>query len=153
MDKIVLFMFSLVLPGCAARDSRETTDKMDKESNIAELSGTKWSYKIADGCINTYSFKADSQYVFYSCEMEDTYYGKYFVQDDTLNLYEYVTATDSLLPADSPERNDQAKFKVIMVDGKLKHIARLVQVNGVWEKSDFTFPENYLYVKVDSAGD
>lgn len=151
MDKIILLMFILFLPGCAARDSKETTDKMGKQENIPELSGTEWSHKIAEGCVNTYSFKADSQYVFYSCEMEDTYYGKYFVQDDTLNLFEYVTAVDSLLAADSPERNEHAKFKVVMVDGKLKHIARLVQVNGVWEKSDFIFPENYLYVKSGSS--
>lgn len=147
LHKVVLLILILCLSNCARRDGKETTQSTSGQKTIPELLGTRWSYKITDGCINTYHFKADSQYVFYSCEMEDQYYGRYFVQGDTLNLHEYAAAADSLLPADSPERNEQAKFKVVMVNDKLRHVVRLVQVNGVWEKSNFIFPENYLYVK------
>lgn len=150
MNKAILILF-LPFLSCSMKNNQsqehETIDSQKNQLSMDDLQGGKWSYKIADGCINTYQFKPDSLYVFYSCEMEDTYYGKYFVKNDTLHLKEYATATDSLLSTDSPERSEKAKFKVIMVDNKLKHILRIEEVNGVWRKSNFSFPENYLYVK------
>jgi hypothetical protein len=149
--KIKFLMLVLLLSDCETQSNKETINQSGQQVTSGEpmtqLSDTKWSYKIAEGCINTYHFKSDSQYVFYSCEMEDAYYGKYFVQNDTLHLYEYVTATDSLLSADSPERSEQAKFQLILVAGKLKHLARFEKINGIWQKSNFVFPENYVYTK------
>jgi hypothetical protein len=151
MNKAI-FLSCLSFLSCSLKNEQskkpETNDSQ-KHHQIStdDLQGTKWSCKIADACINTYQFKPDSLYIFYSCEMEDTYYGKYFVKNDTLHLDEYATATDSLLSTDSPERSEKAKFKVIMADNKLKHVVRLEEVNGVWKKSNFSFPENYLYVK------
>jgi len=149
MNKFILLSFLSFL-ACNQKNNQSKepeTINSQNQMSMDDLQGAKWSYKIADGCINTYQFKPDSLYVFYSCEMEDTYYGKYFVKDDTLHLDEYATATDSLLSIDSPERSEKAKFKVIMVENRLKHIVRLEEVNGVWRKSNFSFPENYLYVK------
>ena len=149
IDKIVLLILILCLSNCAGRDGKETTQKKNGQNTIPELLGTKWSYKIADGCINTYHFKADSQYVFYSCEMEDRYYGRYFVQGDTLNLHEYAAAADSLLPADSPERNEQAKFKVLRshllsVVGMLFILtpSHMISKKSAWSACHYFFPRS-----------
>lgn len=148
---ISLIMLSFLL-GCQSSSNK----KNDAEPNeglakMPELEGTQWQFKIADNCINYYQFKSDSNSIYYSCESEDKYYGKYYIENDTLYIHNFVTDTDSLLsPMDSEHRSAPAKYKLILKDNKLKHVERWSYSvrQDSWSKDNFNFDEDYLFEKV-----
>ena len=133
--------------------TKQNDCKIDKknESKIPLLEDTKWQFKIAEDCVNYYHFKADSNCVYYSCETEDKSYGKYFVKQDTLHIYEFVTDSDSLLTKEDIEhRSQQAKYKIVFESEKLKHIERWSYSGAKkkWTKDNFEFGDNFLFEKV-----
>ncbi|MDZ4210234.1 MAG: hypothetical protein U1C59_00815, partial [Methylotenera sp.] len=86
-----------------------------------------------------------------SCESNDKYYGTYLVKDDTLYIHNIGTDTDSLLSSSESERKSQeAKYKIICVNGKLKYIERWSYSISMekWIKDDFQFDDNFLFEKV-----
>ncbi len=118
---------------------------------IGKLEGTRWSYQIAEGCINYYHFKADSNSVYYSCESDDKYYGKYYIKEDTLYIHNFVTDTDSLLSSmESEHRSQQAKYKLILEANKLKHVERWSYsvTKELLTKDNFDFGDDFLFEKV-----
>jgi len=117
--------------------------------NKQELSKTKWECKIVEGCINFYEFNSDSSFIFYSCEMEDEYFGNYYFRGDTLVLDQKGSIYDKDLPKESTERVDRKQYKAIIKNDKLKHLSTSNWVNGKWVKSDFKFDDAYSYKKVD----
>ncbi|WP_410877605.1 hypothetical protein [Myroides sp. DW712] len=112
--------------------------------NLAE---TKWQCEIEKDCINTYYFKLDHTYVFYSCEMDTTYYGTYKQEDGFLMIHE----TNSM---DTPSTSfEQALYKMKNVDTCLIHIERSEWNAGKWIPSTFVFDEQYRYCKVESVNE
>jgi hypothetical protein len=154
--KNTLFLFIMIIIFACNPRTKSPTIKIRDENLIKpkpfrSLVGTKWSYQITEGCINTYYFFEDTKYSFYSCEIEDTFYGDYKIENDTLILHEYITSGDSLLAENSPHRSEPAIYKLILFDGRLKLVSRYEYLNDRWKKSDFVFPESNLYSKSDST--
>lgn len=152
MKRFIALLLLCILFGCQ-NSSNIKNDAKPKESfaEMPELEGTQWEFKIADDCINYYQFKSDSNSIYYSCESEDKYYGKYYVENDTLFIYNFVTDTDSmLLPMDSEHRSQQAKYKLVLKTGKLKLVERWSYSDAMdsWTKDNFDFGEDFLFEKV-----
>lgn len=129
----------LLLVSCGSKYKQE----LQKE-NI--LSGTKWEYKIADGCTNSYKFNSDGSFIFYSCEMEDEYFGSYYFKRDTLFIDQKGIVYDAELPEESTERK---LYELVIKDNELKHLSVSDWVKEEWVKSDFKFDDSYLYKKVN----
>ena len=55
-----------------------------QEPNI--ISGTKWTQKVNEEAYNYLIFKSDSSYFEYDCEMDEKYYGTYYLKNDSLIL-------------------------------------------------------------------
>jgi len=137
--------------GSPSNQSNNQSTASEKKSSMPSLLNTKWQLEIADDCINYYLFKADSSSIYYSCETEDISYGKYFVKEDTLYIHEFVTDRDSLLsPVESEHRSEQAKYKLIIKDDKLKHVERWSYraSKDIWTKDDSPFGDNLLFERV-----
>lgn len=152
MERFIALIILCFLFGCQ-NSSEKKSDAASKESlaEMPELEGTQWQFKIADDCINYFVFLKDSNSVYYSCETEDKSYGKYYVNADTLYIHEYVTDSDSLLSANESEyRSEQAKYKLILKDNRLKHIERwsYSAVKDLWTKDNVDFGEDFLFEKV-----
>ena len=141
---ITIIIFLHLLISCNTRHKKEF-----KKENTLVLSNTKWECQIAENCINYYEFKSDSSYTFYSCEMEDEYFGNYYFKGDTLVLDEKGSIYDKDLPKESSHRSERLLYEKIIKDGKLKSLFVSDWVNGKWVKSDFKFDDAYSYKKVD----
>ncbi|MFW5757244.1 MAG: hypothetical protein ACOCYO_01040 [Bacteroidota bacterium] len=135
----------------------ETNKRLSQKSKNSEtithsfIEGTIWQFQIAEDCINTYTFKKDSTHVYYSCESNTKYYGNYYVDNDTLFIHNTVTNTDSLLtPEEINHRCQEAKYKLILVENKLKHIERIKYSARMdaWVRDDFQFDDDFLFEKV-----
>lgn len=153
MERFILLFF-IVLFGCQS-SSNKKNNMIEKESvsQMPELEGTQWEFKIADGCINYYQFKSDSNSIYYSCESIDKYYGKYYIENDTLYIHNFITDNDSLLSSmECEHRSQQAKYKLVIKSGKLKHIERwsYSKVKDLWTKDNVVFAEDYLFERVDN---
>jgi hypothetical protein len=149
---IVLFFFGTIFFSCQNTSSqKDGLTPAESISNMPSLEGTKWQFKIADDCINYYLFKSDSNCIYYSCESDDKYYGKYYIKDDTLYIQNFVTDTDSLLSSmESEHRSQRAKYKLILEDNKLKHVERWSYsvTKNLWTKDNFDFGDDFLFEKV-----
>jgi hypothetical protein len=149
---IVLIFFGTIFFSCQnASSQKDGLTTAESISNMPSLEGTKWQFKIADDCINYYLFKSDSNSIYYSCESDDKYYGKYYIKDDTLYIQNFVTDTDSLLSSmESEHRSQRAKYKLILEDNKLKHVERWSYsvTKDLWTKDNFDFGDDFLFEKV-----
>ncbi|MDM1046610.1 hypothetical protein HX004_08365 [Myroides sp. 1354] len=105
------------------------------------LAGTKWECKIEKDCVNVYKFLTDTTFEFYSCEMEETYYGEYYFENNFLMIYE----KGSYEPSDYYE---QKLFKVCIKDNYLQRLSLSYMEKGKWVKSKFVFDDTYKYMKV-----
>jgi hypothetical protein len=138
--------------GCQSSSKRDNSQSEDKEKlNISSLENTKWQLKIADNCVNYFMFKESGNMIYYSCETEDRSYGTYFIKDDTLNIHEFITDSDSLLVSyETEHRSQEAKYKLVLIGNKLKHIERWTYTvsKKKWEKESIQFDDGFLFEKV-----
>lgn len=149
---LTLFFLGTLFFSCQNSSNKNdcliTNERMSK---MPFLEDTKWQFRIEDDCINYYLFKTDSNSIYYSCESDDIYYGKYYIKDDTLYICNFVTDTDSLLSSmESGHRSQRAKYKLILEDNKLKHVERWSYSvpKDLWIKDDFDFGNDFLFEKV-----
>lgn len=115
------------------------------------LENTKWAFRVADDCINYLLFLEDSVSIYVSCETDDETYGKYFVQADTLYIHEnLIKSNSSSSENECGHSSEQAKYKLVLSSGKLKHIERwsFSEVKDLWIKDNFGFDDDYLFEKV-----
>ena len=143
MRNLVIFSLFLIT-SCSTQNKQGI-----KEGNTLKLSKTKWECKIAEGCINFYEFKSNSSFIFYSCEMENEYFGDYYFRGDTLILDQKGSIYDKDLPEQSIHKAERKRYEAIIKDGKLKHLFVSDWINEEWIKSEFIFDDAYLYKKVD----
>jgi hypothetical protein len=152
MKRFIAICVLLIQIGCNNSSKINNHSSVNESAaEIPDLVGTRWEFKITDNCINYYQFNADSSSICYSCASQDKYYGKYYVKGDTLYIHEYVTDTDStLLPMDSEHRSQQAKYKLVLKNGKLKHIERwsYSEALDTWTKDNVVFREDFLFERV-----
>lgn len=154
MNKCYFLILCVILLGsCNQRNSGKVekyTGNSISQIQLATFINTKWECKVAEGCISYYSFGTNGKSIFYSCESEDKYYGSYLVNNDTLYIHNFVTDRDSLLPKESDHRSQEAKYKLILVNGKLKHVERWVfsKANSLWEKDSFKFNDSSTFERV-----
>jgi len=142
---IMMIAFLYLFMSCNSQNKQE----LEKENTLV-LSKTKWECKIAEGCVNYYEFKSDSNYIFYNCEMEgDIYFGDYYFRGDTLILDRKGSVYDKDLPKESIHRVTRKLYKALIEDDKLKHLSTSDWISDKWVKSDFKFDDSYSYKKVD----
>lgn len=118
-----------------------------KTISLDEIKETKWSIKIAEGCTNTLHFKNDLTYLEYNCEMEDTLFGIFKIEDEYLILKQEGSVYDKLYDEDSQHRIGKAEFKLGLQNEKLKFLEKKDFFQGKWVKSKHKFPEDYYYHK------
>lgn len=153
MKRFTGLLFLSFLLNCQ-NTSNQNDDKTSKESisNMPVIENTKWQYKMTDNCKNYYTFKADSSSIYYSCETDEKYYGKYYIEEDTLYIHNFVTDKDSLLSSmESRHKSQQAKYKLIIDSNKLKHVERWTYSleKEKWTKDNFNFSDEFLFEKVE----
>ena len=151
---VMLLLIGCIVSGCKNRATEEQHSSADQILDMRSLLNTKWQFQVADGCTNYYIFKKDSSSVYYSCESDEKYYGKYFVKDDTLYIHNFVTDTDSLLsPIESEHKSQESKYKLVFKGNRLKHLERWSYSisNDSWTKDDFKFDEDFLFEKVEQG--
>jgi hypothetical protein len=106
------------------------------------LNNTKWVSKVVEGCINIYHFRTKGNYIYYSCEQEDTSYGKFYFRGDTLILDERSCAHDS------DERIERSMYKLIIKSDTIRYISRYDWRVNHFQKSDFEFDKETFFTKV-----
>ena len=143
--KYLFFIFSIILViGCNyPKTSKCIRSNLTQLENIP-LAETKWQCKIAEGCINVYEFKIDGNYKFYSCEMEDSFYGSYFFIQDTLILDEKGNTNHV---SDEKYNVSRKRYYAVIKDCKLTHLKMYEFFNGKFVLSNFKFDEKYYYTK------
>ncbi len=138
---------------CSCGQSKTAKDNTSNvnvdEMQVYSLENTKWECKIDEGCVNMYEFKADSSFLFYSCEMEDTLFGEYYFKKDTLILDEKGSIYDKNYPENSIHRIGRKMYWVSINGNKLSHLKMSEWVNDKFEKSNFKFDSKYYYNKVE----
>ncbi|MDM1046614.1 hypothetical protein HX004_08395 [Myroides sp. 1354] len=107
-----------------------------------DLEGTKWQCVIEENCVNQYRFVTVDTFEFYSCEMEETYYGTYYFEDNFLMIYEKGSYEES------DDYYEQKLFKTVIEDNYLKHLTLNYLEKGKWVKSKFVLEDKYKYYKV-----
>jgi hypothetical protein len=133
---IILFLYLFV--SCNTENKKEV-----KREQTYKLEKTKWICKIADNCTNYYEFKTKNSFIFYSCEMEDEYFGNYYFKGDTLVIDQKGSVYDKDLPKESIHKTERKQYKLLIKDNKLKHLFMSDWVNEKWIKSDFKFDGSY----------
>ncbi|MEM6815450.1 MAG: hypothetical protein AAF600_13870 [Bacteroidota bacterium] len=123
MNKIIILFLILSLFACSSSSKKIETNEpkadIQKPEKIPSLVETKWRFKIVDSVYNIYEFKPESNFKYLNAELEDTFYGSYKVENDTLYVFSNTSVTDSLLSEESPHRSLKTKSKLIMKDGSL----------------------------------
>lgn len=120
-----------------------------QQKKLPSLANTRWEYKIAEGCINSYDFKSDSTFLYYSCEQEDSLFGNYFFKNDTLFIDKKGSIYDKAYKKDSPHRYERKRYAAIISDNQMKHLYFEEIINRDWKKSDFKLSQENLYKKVE----
>lgn len=113
-------------------EDNNTVETVSLSQPIPSLAGTKWEYVIAENCINSYFFKVDSTYEFYSCEMEDTFAGAYFIEGDTLILIEDNLKDVYSNDGSVSQEKEKIRFKGIFEENHLALVSREKQVGDDW---------------------
>ena len=113
-------------------EGNNTEETVNLSRPVPYLAGTKWEYVITENCINSYVFEADSTYDFYSCEMESTFSGTYFVKSDTLILIEDnikdVYANDGSIS----QEKEKIRFKGVFEEKHFVLVSREKQIGDKW---------------------
>lgn len=109
----------LILVVFACGSSKPESAKSQAVEQMPELEQSIWRKKVVEGIYNYYEFTSVTDFKYYSAELEDMFYGNYEVKNDTLYTFVKISASDSLLEADSPHRSLKTREKFIMTDGKL----------------------------------
>jgi hypothetical protein len=137
--------FNFMLPSIIFLTSCFAQEKSDVEIN--DLIGTTWSCKIVENCINEYSFKSDSTFSFFSCEMQDEYFGNFYFEDGFLMLDQKGSVHDKSFPETSRHRAKRRLYMVKIDKDSFVHLSMSEWENGNWIPSDFKFDEDYIYEK------
>lgn len=112
-----------------------------------ELIDTKWVYDF-DDCQDYWKFKEQNKYEFYSCETGDTTYGTYVLENNTLRVHQVKGSHDQEFSEKSRHRTPNIKFELEINDNGMVFKERWeTDPQGNWTKSDFTFPEDYVFKK------
>jgi len=139
MKKIIYIFILLSTISCDSQSQNKTD-----ESALFE---TQWEYKIADGCIDIYNFKSDSSFTFFSCEMQDDFFGSYYFTNDTLVIIQEGSKYDEVLSEESIHRAEKKRYKTTINGDKLNHLSVDDWQNGKWVSSSFKFDDNYVFIK------
>ena len=116
----------------------------DEGKRQESLEGTRWEYVFqgTDPLLKDFiEFKEGNKYVFHSAEIDMTYMGVYFFQDDILNMIEVSPLEGNLKYTPSHE-------KAVIEEGKLRFISFEDAINGKWKKRDYIVPNAYYFTKV-----
>ncbi len=82
------------------------------------LKDTKWIARISETCVDTVTFKKNSTYIEYGCELNEHRWGTYRFSRDTLYLFQERGEYDN---EDSTEHaGGKALFKYVLEGGGLK---------------------------------
>ncbi len=128
MNKIVTLLLTLSLFACSSSSSKTESNESKKEvpkadvqepDEMPSLEETKWQFKVVEDVYNVYEFKSGGNFKYLNAELEDTFYGDYKVENDTLYVFSNISAADSLLSAESPHRSLKTRSKLIMKEGSL----------------------------------
>jgi len=114
------------------------------------LVNTKWVCNITEECTNYIAFNKDSTYVFYSCEIDYPFSGKYEVNNDTLYLVEIDLASDVLREniKNNYKEDIKSRVKGILKDEMLKFFDKEDFIDGKWVKVKYQPSKEILYMQV-----
>lgn len=106
-----------------------------------------WFYNHGE-CKDCFEFKEQNQYKFYSCETGDTVFGFYSLEKKILKLYQIKGFYDQEFPQESRHKTLNLKFEMDFCEDSIIFKTRWeIDTYGNWVKSDFEFPENYIFKK------
>ena len=117
------------------------------KSEKADLSNSKWVYNF-EQCNDYLEFVDESKYNFYSCELDEKFYGSYLIKLDTLFLESNGSEYDSDFKKDSKHKAPKEKFTLLIENDIIKWIDKWEFKNNDWNKSDYIFDKDYIFKKI-----
>ena len=150
LGKILLILLSIL----SCQNVHDKTNNIEFKyatKDILEIKGSQWQYKVTNNCIDYYLFSTDSNYIYYSGEADYKSYGKYYIEKDTIYLYEYAYDIDSILSEEDGYYGlEKSKYKIVIELDKLKHIEKYSysKIKNKWIKDTFVFDDDFLFEKV-----
>ena len=112
----------------------------------ANLQNTKWSYNF-EGSSDYFEFKENAKYNYYSCELNELFYGTYTVEGDTINIVQLGSEFDTSFKEGSRHRVPKEKYKLFVKNNTITHLEKWEFKDEKWYKSNFKFDENYIFEK------
>jgi len=82
-----------------------------------QLIGGRWSFPVAENCINFYEFKRDSVEIF-DCEIQEMIYGTYEINYSQIIIETLIGQYDAKFPKES-RHNHQPKTIELRIDGNM----------------------------------
>ncbi|MBA3706139.1 MAG: hypothetical protein H0W84_09640 [Bacteroidetes bacterium] len=113
------------------------------------LVNTKWEYKVAEDCVSYITFKKDSTYENYNCEMNYPYSGKYEIKNDTIYLIEIDLASNvtSVNKKNNYKKVITRRSKLINKGESLQYVSWEAFKDKKWSEATIP-PKEILYKKV-----
>jgi hypothetical protein len=152
---IILFIVCFSCNNYIKQSTEKTTVNNSTIISISEedFVNTKWIHKIAEDCISYYEFKEDNKNIYYVCVKEDTIYGTYKVENDTLFIIGEHASNDKYFPINSVysvHRYVPTMIKHVLKQNKLVPCSayELNVRNKTWEKLNYVeYDSTFYYVK------
>lgn len=156
---VKFFILSIVCFSCnnnCIKHSKEeaivnnhTISSISKEDFV----NTKWINKIAEDCVSFYEFKENGKNIDYECVVNDTIYGTYKVENDTLIIIGKNASNDKYFPINSvysAHRYVPTMVKLVLKQNKLVPccVYELNVRDKNWRKRDYVkFDSTFYYLK------
>ena len=116
-------------------------DKID----FSKISNSIWTYKYSEESADRYTFNIDSSYSFYSAELEETFYGKYEIENDIIYAYQLKSEFDNELSENSRHNAKKELYLLALKEGKMIHLSKKLRKEENWKDSNYIFPPDYIF--------
>jgi len=109
------------------------------------LNFNKWSTSVG-GCEDVIFFESDGSYVFYQCEMGDSTFGTYELNNDTLILFHTYSSYDREFASDSRHKSKRNVYEFRLELERLKPLRKgEYYEDSRIEYSSHIFDKNYYF--------
>jgi hypothetical protein len=120
-------------------------DIYSQQANGPKIIGTTWSYSFGD-CEDIIKFN-NNDYLFYTCENNDTIFGTYFRYKNKITLL-VLSKSNINLNKDSIFSISRYKYELLIIkNNRLIFQKRWQYRAGKWVDTNFKFDTNYCFIR------
>ena len=116
--------------------------------SLNSIKNTIWEYQYSENIIDRYEFKSNSTYTFQSAELQEKFFGSYYISNDTIFATQIKSEFDENLSEGSVHKSKPVLFLLVLIEGKLVHLVRKNKMKDKWKTDAFRFPNDYTFQKL-----